>query len=269
MKRNIVKIVPIALLGLTLFSPCLARKEAVNDFTEKRVSAKQRLIYDIHDFLIGESFSLTDVSPEVEQFVRNIQKEMKMEHVTIRLRSFSREIMSLFGRENAAALSIPFANTILISEEWFNSLPEKEKRALIGHELAHIQKKHIYKKAGVSIISYLIFNNIILRPLEVNPIFKSILAHVLAVIPTQMCSREFELEADNISAVELNNNVDGCIDLFKRFKNLRDPHSRFTIKRAIRRIKKFLSYPFRKLVASHPPFSTRIKELEKLTKQNA
>jgi len=239
------KLLTIAFLTMAIASNCYGRKAAVNDFSDHKVSATQRLIYDIFDYFIGEEVSLTDVSPEVEQYVRGLQNKIGMEDTTIRLRSMSREALRMFGRENAAVVSIPFANTMLISEDWFNSLPEKEKRALIGHELAHIKNKHAYKKLAFSILCapFLIFS----------------------FIPVQMYSRHCELEADKISALEFDN-IDGCIDLFRRFKELRDPHSRFVFKQILRRIRKFITYPIRTLAASHPKLSTRIKDLETLAK---
>jgi len=246
----------IAILVFLIIAPVShSRPIAKNRFTEKKVSLLQRFIYDVHDFLGGESLCLTDLSEEIEVFVRKIQKQMDMEHVTIRLRSMSRDAMLSFGRENAAAVSIPFANTIIISEEWFNSLSDPEKKALIGHELAHIKYKHIYKGLAVFGCSYFIFSLLRLK----------LLSAPLALLITRLHSRYCEAEADEISALECEN-IDGCIDLFKHFKSLKDPYSRFAIKRWTRKLIRTLTYPVRKLLATHPSLNTRIENLEALKK---
>lgn len=280
--------------GLLLSTKIDARKQAVNNFTQKETTKVRKFIYDVTDFLLYEMFSVTDASPETVQFVREMQKQMGMERMTIRVRSFSRGAMLRAGRENALAVSIPYANTVLISEEWFNTLSEIEKKAIVGHELAHLKNKHLYKTLALALftdksVSYVhdklmeileidflssrLFEFIIKKTNKIPFVEKILLSLTyrlltwIVVYPPQIVSaaiitafrRQNEIEADRVSALTFNN-AKGVRDLMKRYKDLNDPLSRFRISRFLYHISK----PMRKFLRMHPSFSKRIKEMEEL-----
>jgi len=258
------RVLSAAFLTIVVASSCYGRKASINDFTEQKIPKLQRLIYDTQDFFGQESLGLTDLSPETEKCARECQKQMNMEDTAIRFRSMSTIALKLLGEKNAKSRVFPFANTILIDEEWFKSLPEKEQKALIGHELAHIKNKYYYKSWGIFSGLNAILNAASSEMLpDSNEYYLKIISPALAYAATKMYDRSCEFEADKISALELNN-IDGNVDLLKRLKDSKDPHSRFILKRALRQIGKFVTYPIRKLYASSPKLSRRIERLEEL-----
>ena len=276
------------------FQQVQCRKPAVNDFTQKETTEVRRFIYAITDYLLYEVFSVTDASPETVQFVRQMQKQMDMERITIRVRSLSGRAMLSVGRENAAAISIPYANTVLISEEWFNTLPEVEKKALVAHELTHIKNKHMYKSLalglftsfsshylydklmgildidslGVKLFGYIIDNTNKIPFVERTLLkFANRLITWIVVAPPKIITlsilaafiRHNELEADRVAALKFNN-TKGVRDLMKRFKDMKDPFSRFGIRNLLYYVRK----PMRRLFRTHPSWSKRIKAIEEL-----
>jgi len=257
-----MKLLAFAACGLLGFQQVQCRQQAVNDFTETEVSATQRFIYDVTDFFLYEALGVTDASPETVKFVLEMQKQMGMEQTTIRVRSFSRGAMRYFGRENVAVLSFPHANTILIGEEWFNTLPEIEKKALIGHGLAHIKNKHIYKKMGVVVLTNILVASLA-HVVSDNVFVTQIVPVITAMIAGLAYGRLCVYEADKVSALEFDN-TEGIKALMMTFKDLRDPHSRFAFKCVMRRVGKFVTYPVRKLMATHPSCANRIKAMERL-----
>ena len=271
-----------------------ARKQAVNDFTQKETTEVRKLIYDVTDFLLYEMFSVTDASPETVQFVRDMQKQMGMERMTIRVRSLSGRARLRIGRENAAAASVPYANTVLISEEWFNTLPEIEKKAIVGHELAHLKNKHIYKSIALMLFTDISANCLydkLLEVLDINTLSFQLFYYILSkqykiplvertllliarklitwvvVYPPRILTlaivtafmRHNEFEADRVSALTFNN-TNGVRELMKRFKDLRDPLSRFGINRVLY----YALKPIKKMFSTHPSYSKRIKAMENL-----
>ena len=85
---------------------------------------------------------------------------MGMEDYNIEIRSMSNFAKRIFGRMNAFVMPSFFArselNYLFVSEEWFNSLPEPEKRALIGHEMIHIRNNHVPKRVFFTLSAALV-----------------------------------------------------------------------------------------------------------------
>lgn len=86
-------------------------------------------------------------SAETVAFIRNIQKELGLEKMRLDIFRMSDKEKRYYIRRNAC---VTLDNTLVIDEEWFNELSEDEKRALIGHELMHIKKDHIFKRPLIS-----------------------------------------------------------------------------------------------------------------------
>jgi len=93
-----------------------------------------------------EFYGAQKVSPETERFVRGIQKEMGMESYNIPVRRFTDKMIQKNGYENA--LVTPW-RSMYISEDWLNSLPLAQKRFVVGHELAHLKRRHHLKSMGI------------------------------------------------------------------------------------------------------------------------
>src|SRR5207249_2886789 len=73
--------------------------------------------------------------------------------ITIRRMNF--DTIALVGRENAFVIGE--SNYLFISEEWFDELTDAEKRFLIGHELAHLMKKHSSRnELGNTVLTFLV-----------------------------------------------------------------------------------------------------------------
>ena len=223
---------------------------------------------DVFDFLGTEQLGYTDASPEIETFVRNLQKELGMESYRIRIKrmSFHAE-KRVLGKRNAAVHS--FSNLMTIGEKWFKTLTEQEKRALIGHELMHLKQHHLRKQLilNVSTTAFFIFlaskisqkANSKPTPSDFTKLYSTL---ALMSIPKNWYSRRCEREADILAAQQLKC-APGGVQLFKRFLNeAADPQSRFAFKRF-----------FANLFASHPSCEERIKYLQELadeeTKNNS
>ena len=216
------------------------------------------------DFIFLEKLAPVKVAPETEAFVCSIQKELGLEKKHIRILSMSNLAQRHFGRMNAF---VTYFNSLVISEKWFKSLPDNQKRALIGHELMHIKKRHILKKFCFDRLIGLMIRSLTSKCLgEDNgialPTF--ILLYLYLIF---WYSRHTEREADMASAKELNCAALSC-DLFKYFKEeTTDPESRFAIKRILSKIRNTLLYPLEKFFATHPSLDERINYLNKLAQQ--
>jgi len=88
-------------------------------------------------------FSSEPISPQIEMFILDLQKELHMESCNIKIKNLC--------EENAMVITIPFSGRYLmaLNEKWFNAFSEEAKRFIIGHELMHIQHKHVGKKVAL------------------------------------------------------------------------------------------------------------------------
>lgn len=221
--------------------------------------------HSIYDFLF-ESKGYEEVTPQTEDYVRSIIQELEMENCDIQIKRMSRGATHFFGRENAFVIFPGSANYMYISEEWFNGLPDDQKRALIGHELQHIKQKHHKKILGGQLLYialattlYALFTQKTTH--EKIGLFEGV---VLSSIPvTAFITRYCEKEADLKAAQELDN-TQGLINLFQYMKNLEDPQSKYLFKRCLNKFGRFVTWPLRTLLRSHPTFEDRIKYLKRL-----
>ena len=145
----------ILLLCISTASISLALAEQ----TIKSLSVSNKLLAQRQTFSLGNE----SVSPETEQCIRHIIKDMNMENYHIEIFSMNNYGKNLYGFMNAVVLPSFFrskSNFLYISQDWFNTLSQQEKRALIGHELIHIRNKHIPKKVMILIASCF-FNSVL------------------------------------------------------------------------------------------------------------
>jgi len=92
------------------------------------------------------------LSPEVEQVARKTLHEMGVKNAdSVHLRQSGWLGRKLIGKTKACAIggpSVVSRHIIIGSEKWFNKLSEREKRFLIGHEGAHLNRCHEIKIAA-------------------------------------------------------------------------------------------------------------------------
>lgn len=250
----------------------------------------------IVDFLGGESLAANDVSLETEQLVRQIQQELGMQNWHIRIKQMNPSAIEKFGYKNAFAF--PFGNFIALNEEWLKTLTPDEQRALIGHELIHLKKYHVFKQIGLVtsvalLIDYCSQKNMSKKIINALPeklkdflydirdswhkiqaesrVLKKIDPRML-MIAAIACkySRGCEKEADLLAASQLKCAAGGA-NLFRKFKeNSEDPESRFRIKRFYKRLLKRWQ-PIEKIqhffYGRHPKLEERITYLSELAQQ--
>ena len=179
---NMQKLMLIQALFLSFFGTTYTKEaQSINQLSQpnKPLSKYQALKRDFWDFILLENLGYKGVVPETENYLRQLIKEMGMEDYNIEIRSMSNHIKRIAGRMNAFVVpsyvsSKSNLNLLFISEKWFSTLSEGEKRALIGHELTHIRRNHIPKRIILSMVSRILFYNILLnnifnKPQQVSP----------------------------------------------------------------------------------------------------
>ena len=210
------------------------------------------------------------VSPQTEQFIRQIQKELGLEKMRLYIFKLSDKEKRYIIRTNAYVNQDPI---MVIDEEWFNELSDAEKRFLIGHELMHINKDHIFKKKffifSLGIPTSIAINLLIYKfqkdlniKLKDSPQIASvaIYATLISLAPFSLWyNRHLEREADLESATTLHCARGGEL-LFKRVLEEINaiPHTW---------LHKKLLYFYEKFLGTHPTLKKRIKYLAKLAQK--
>ncbi len=255
------KVLPLFLAVSTITLVCANTMRAMDSQIIARPFSTHE---NILDFLFFEPLGYTRASEENEQFIRNIQHEMGMDSWNIATRRLSNYAMRLVGRENTFVISTPGLHYLFISQDWFDSLSQQERRFLIGHELSHLQKYHTLKRIGAGIV--LSYTTGLLSDLltsDSSPETKTMINRLTTVgtlIATAYLSRCQEKEAD-LNAARSLHAAAGGISLFDRFqRECVDPESRFALRRIITTINKI---PGTLFYATHPSLETRKNYLEK------
>jgi len=229
------------------------------------------------------------LSPETEQAVRKTLREMGVEDVdSVTLREFNWLAQKLFGKENACAMGgLPFLpRHVLISQEkWLNKLSDAERRFLVGHEGAHLNRIHIIKtvvalafaeglaRGSAALIKRELarkrWNGMDDRVHAVAYLTTSVAAAVAPLCLRALVSRRCERQADTDAADQLCNAAGGQA-LMKRFNEQGE-------KRRAKRAKKFFgllgtldqicALLNSKTLASHPSHEKRIAYLEKMAEE--
>ncbi|OQA35227.1 MAG: heat shock protein HtpX [Candidatus Dependentiae bacterium ADurb.Bin331] len=268
--------------SLLLFNSYLCGKLDVNRPEAKPTIELSRLrnaIRTIGDFFGNEALGFQALLPHNQYFIEAIITELDMQDYCIEIRGMSNFAQALFGRTNAFVVPSCFGQKfhafLFISEDWFESLSEESKEALVKHELMHLKHNHVAKKAIFSWASALSF--LALKKLIINPVFdlnnpdfmrrkdlKAINACAFFmcllgwVLVDAKFSRFIEHEAD-IEAAKTMNHTEGFVDLFTNIKeNTRDPYSRFTVKRFLQKIDDFFGSYF----STHPDLDERIEYMK-------
>jgi Zn-dependent protease with chaperone function len=255
----------------------LSHPEAQPNF---KLSVLKRAIRAVDDFLGREHLGFQAVSASNELFIRKVADSLNMDDYCIEIRGMSNFAQRKFGRINAFVIpSILFSKRshayLFISEDWFNTLPDEQKQALVRHELMHIKHNHMRKRLRFFIVIHLLFSflrikmpDIVTRSQLVSQekVFTTSIASMMLVNCIQgflmlKYSRSCEKEAD-IKAAKSMHNKQAFIGLFSHMKeNIEDPVSKFVIKRFIHRLLK----PIKRLLSTHPDFDERIGYIEKLS----
>jgi hypothetical protein len=215
-----------------------------------------------------------DVTPENDAFYRNLLKEAGLNNV-------ASIIIGTWPDSKNAGIS-PLGPLLIIDETYFSATPLDQQRFIIGHEAVHLQNAHGLKRVGglfcvfllqpwiqtlVGVLHYelvrAIKNERLKRSLNSTLVRSIVHAGTFActfLLPMAMLSWHCEFEADREGATVLDC-VQGGIGLLQRWESesikKMDTASGLTfLKAACKR------YFWNRL--SHPPFSWRIAELEKL-----
>lgn len=225
---------------------------------------------DMYDFVGLDRIGYHAVSQENEQFIRAIITELEMDDYCIEIRGMTYYAKCEAGYINAFVMPSIFYKKrhayLYISEMWFDTLSQEEKRALVGHELMHIKRNHITKQFLVNIATIMSTWSLKNYVTKRNP-EKFLLLPILSLLQLPGClfimqkySRICEKDAD-IAAAQDMNNKDGMLTLLRTVKTqATDPKSKFNIKRLKDKILK----PITHLLSSHPRINQRIKYIEKL-----
>ena len=223
---------------------------------------------------------------EIQLYVSDIQRELGMENIRIRVLEMSGALIEKIGRENAVSSNI--GNCIILSSSWFNSLTDAEKRMLIGHELIHIKNKHHLRIIKTALLIW--FTNELIYKIEpfktidqqYNPHISCSVdislgswsythrEHIIDILTPLWIAffmhsmRKLEYEADKLAAQKLSC-AQGGINLLKRLANLeqrdRENQTDSIMKRFNSKIYEKLYYIF---FSTHPTIEKRIEKLNKL-----
>lgn len=244
---------------------------------------------DFWDFILLEHFGYKGVAVETEQYIRQIIKQMDMKNYNIEIRSMSNFAKRLLDRMNTFVMPSLFVrselNYLFVSEEWFNSLPEPEKRALISHEMIHIRNNHMSKTMLLFIIATYLsrYIKIILNKNKIkyeykienygyfDKVCKPYSFSVIDIFCTTILSwfsRKQEKEAD-IEGAKTIKTADGAVQLWKRYiKEKEDPDSRFAFRRLLNKIiVRPCNHIYHVINGTHPTYRERKKYMKKLAKK--
>ncbi len=233
----------------------------------------------IGDFFEHEILGFKALLPHNQRYIDSLIKKMNMQDYCIEVRGMSNYAIALFGRTNAFVMPTVFSQKshayLFLSEDWFETLNEDAKEALIRHELTHLKKNHVTKKVlfvWMSLLALIGLKKLIVNPLfdlnnpnfhlrpELNSINNSyyIAAFFVHMLANAKYSRWTEYEAD-VEAAKTMVDTQGFVDLFMNIKeNVEDPHSRFRIKRIFQKIGNYIGSYF----STHPNLDERIEYMQ-------
>jgi Zn-dependent protease with chaperone function len=238
---------------------------------------------DVSDFIMWESYGFHAISEANQLYINGIIHELGMDDYCIEMRGMSNAAQFAVGRINAFVVPSLFSDKkshafLFISEEWFDSLTELEKQALVRHELMHLKCNHGRKKftLGMVNLAFLCLMQYLLIPKDIQEAsvvkktvgFGGFYVSALGVaLVNAKYSRMCEKEAD-LEAAKSMHNKQGFIDLFNNFKDhTEDPESRFAFKRFVAHVFEFICTPltkFNELFATHPSLDERIAYISEL-----
>lgn len=147
--------------------------------------------------------------------VREIQQEMGLSSSTkIHVMYMNAEAESRWGAKNLVATS----NTIFIGRTWFNSLPVKEQRFLLAHELSHIQNSDDAKFAGAATVfcaglAYQFYNCVTTFSGQALGTFAGLSGAGLLLLPAYKRYLEHRADVESIKTVD---GVEGGIAYHKK-----------------------------------------------------
>lgn len=243
----------------------------------RTLSTLESSIRTIYDFIGVERLGYHAVSKENEQFIRALITELNMDDYCIEIRGMTYQAKLHVGYINAFVIPTLFSKKkhayLYISEVWFDTLSNEEKRALVGHELMHIYLNHRTKSFLLSISSAIVagaMGNMLAKVIiEKNstvannsafPTIMSALEFTGSMLVQSKYSRMCEKEAD-IKATQVTHEKQGMLTLLHTMKTkTHDPKSKFIIKR----IKDKMIKPIAHLFSSHPKISQRVAYIKKL-----
>lgn len=258
----------------------LERPEA---YPSHDLSLLKNLIRTFDDFMYSEHLGYQSLTKKNGDFIKSIISNLDMDDYCIEIRGMSNLAQRVFGHFNSFVVpSNIFGKKshsyLYISEDWFDTLSEQEKQALVRHELMHLKKNHAWRKVWFVLLSGISwsFLNIILWNAIMHRNYPYLPEDQLSYIVYDTSSRVFfwgwllllmkhsrmcEKEAD-IEAAKTMQDKQGFIDLLKNMKDyIEDPISKFRIKKVIHNI----FNPIEKLFRSHPEFDERIAYINELS----
>lgn len=240
-----------------------------------QLSKSQKFFRDFYDFIGIEPLGIQQLLPHNEQYIRGIITNLKMDEYCIEIRGMSNLAQRVFGRVNAfvypSAFSKESHSYLYISEDWFETLSDQEKQALVRHELMHLKLDHNARMAQVTVLSLIAIIAVKIaleKKLNIdssNSSWGTILIKNLAIFKilgllTSPYSRMLEKEADIEAAKTMQSNQ-GFLDLFTGMrKEIEDPESKFAVLRFADKIDKYINSFF----STHPDFDERIEYIKNL-----
>lgn len=227
----------------------------------------------VRDFLNDwtlENLGAENCRPETEEFIRDHLRALGVswaDTITIRRVSKTGIYGCGIGPVNAFVSILWFKKYLYVIEDWFMTLSEDEKRALITHEATHISEHHllIQRVVGLSCVSALWVARMYALEKHFGPqsLLLFIGADITVLFGLPMLSRYLEIRADN-AAIQVSPN--GALKLMNQFDQLEKelerekPQWKLLVWR--RMLRRFLRRPF----LSHPRPEKRIANVRKVAK---
>lgn len=202
-------------------------------FTVTQINTKQPVESEIQKtwaWFMSAYMGTELVSEKNESLIRSIQQEMGMDDWQITILQYNSWHTNLYGPDNACAIGLGI-NRIYINQDTFEKLSLNEKKALIRHELAHIKKRHGYKKWLLKGSIFFLtlyaldpFTEKIQNEYQLDQFnwtiqtSKNVLASLIALIITIPLSRFCEREADTVAAEDRQAAL-GSVDRYSKLIN--------------------------------------------------
>jgi len=230
------------------------------------------LLAELQVQLLGQVLSGRELTPETQQAIREILREIGLEDAdTVRLAECVESLQKVFPKSGGASLTSLLGGSrriLLMSEEAFNQLSEEEKRFLIGHEAMHIKHRHVLKAVVVGALvticalssATLVVRNYGRKKAYLQAGVAGVVGYLGAMVATLLVrsavSRANERKADCQAARGLDAAAGG-VALMKRLKE--DP----IMLEASENYKKF----WWRLLMDHPTLDERIAYLQKIAEE--
>lgn len=260
------------LLCLFLSFPCIAAENLPQqpDWLQQKIESGLVFYEDVR-FL--ENMGSQDCSAQTQIMVRNVLRAFDVYcSETIRIRRLSK-IAMYNGYGPMQFLYFCFLNQyFFIDEDWFNSLPDEDKIALVARQAIYLKEQHNEALWAGTLGCLAVGGGLCIGGLEMHNSYTApcIAAAVAVGMATPfvvaLLSRYLTCRADRGAVMVGCGN--GAIDVFKRYQHFDDEceaeRAQWKVLVGIRKMIKFVSKPFNLM----PTHEERIKALKEFAQEH-